>query len=168
MSAEQWWELRGKPEGLPAALRRRFGQDKPPVDPRAIALGIGVEVREVRDRSWSGAVKFEGKRAVIWLNAKENGRRRRFTLAHELGHLMLHAKDGQGLFRDSSFVGDKQEREANQFAAVLLMPKRLVHRYAAIADFDLQRMAKLFDVSVEALQIRLAMVMESEMREQFA
>src|SRR6185312_1358666 len=59
--------------------------------------------------------------------------RRRFTLAHEIGHYCLHLNDVTREFVDnrktmsrSSSYWDKYEAEANNFAAQLLMPKNLV------------------------------------------
>ena len=61
----------------------------------------------------------------------EHEGRYRFTCAHELGHLVLHAKHVEA-FRDSSLPvmkGEKEvEREADRFAAALLMPVKLLAR----------------------------------------
>jgi len=161
---QHWRTLKGTADGLPAALRKRFGQAKPPFDPYAIAAGMGVELRHIKDRKWSGAVRFSGDRAVIWLNDTEARRRKRFTLAHELGHLMLHGADGEGLYRDASFSGTAEERAANEFAAELIMPAAMLRRGAALVGFDMNRLARLFDVSEEALQVRLAILAERQAR----
>ena len=105
---QHWRSLKGSPSGTPAALLKRFGQSKPPFDPYVIAAGLGVELRHTKDRERSGAVKFAGDRAVIWLNASEHRRRKRFTLAHELGHLMLHSAGENGCSVTSSFVGESR------------------------------------------------------------
>lgn len=159
---KHWRDLRGTAEGTPAALRSRFGRSKPPIDPYAIAFGLGVEVRPIADRKWSGAVKFADRRAVIWLNEADGRRRKRFTLAHELGHLMLHGQDGQGIYRDLSFAGSEEERAANEFAADLLMPAAMLRKYTSLLRFDLKKLANVFDVSSEALQMRLAILAERQ------
>jgi Zn-dependent peptidase ImmA (M78 family) len=161
---QHWRELKGTPEGTPAKLRARFGRSKPPIDPYAIAAGLGVEVRHITDRKWSGAVKFIDDRAVIWLNDGTGRRRKRFTLAHELGHLMLHGHNGRGMYRDLTFDGTAEERAANEFAAALLMPAQLVRKYAILLRFDLKRLANLFDVSLDALNVRLAIMAERKAR----
>lgn len=51
----------------------------------------------------------------------KNSRRARFSIAHEIGHLMLHSALGRGIFcRDSD--SNRKELQANRFAAALLMP----------------------------------------------
>jgi Zn-dependent peptidase ImmA (M78 family) len=115
---------------------------------------------------------------VIVVNEADPPARQRFTVAHELGHLLLHKyaaphADGriQIKFRDErSTTGSvKEEIEANQFAAELLMPERLLRMFAARLKFDvadpasdddalqaLRNIAKRLGVSVQALSYRLA------------
>ena len=70
--------------------------------------------------------------------------RHRFTIAHELGHLVLH---GDG-------VDENSEREADQFASALLIPRAMLRRAVTeTADPDLLR--RRFNVSREALWIAL-------------
>jgi Zn-dependent peptidase ImmA (M78 family) len=72
---------------------------------------------------------------VIFINKNQSQVRQRFSIAHELGHLLLHASSGSQLeasihldkhtfYRNplSSKGIDEQEKEANRFAAELLMP----------------------------------------------
>lgn len=79
-----------------------------------------------------------------WAFVCENDRnilpRRRFTAAHELGHFVLH-RDRMGRFRadvkvyDDADDGDELEREANRFAAELLMPAEVcVARAKELSD----------------------------------
>ncbi len=72
---------------------------------------------------------------VIGVNSEHSKTRQRFTIAHELGHLLLHADAEFHIdekrplaLRDevSSQAIDPREIEANQFAAELLMPAALV------------------------------------------
>ncbi len=104
--------------------------------------------------------------------------RQRFTIAHELGHLLIHRyltphADGryQVRFRNEKSASGsvREEIEANQFAAELLMPERDV-RHLAIrlrldvldSDADKEAVRKLmsaarrFQVSVQALTFRIA------------
>lgn len=57
---------------------------------------------------------------VIWLNAKMPNDRKRFSLAHELGHLVMHLRS-----QDLDKTEDDKEREANEFAAEFLMPEAI-------------------------------------------
>lgn len=110
---------------------------------------------------------------VIVYNIRHVPQRQRFTIAHELGHLLLHnyktahADSGFKLrYRDAaSSTGEViEEIEANAFAAELLMPAKLVlteankigFDFAMQHDRDLSRLARKFQVSKLALGIRLA------------
>jgi Zn-dependent peptidase ImmA (M78 family) len=84
------------------------------------------------------------KSAVIGVNSTHSRTRQAFTIAHELGHLLLHGDvevhiDERRLLgrRDqvSSKAVDPREIEANQFAAELLMPEDLI-RSAVVSVVD--------------------------------
>lgn len=100
----------------------------------------------------------------IFYNAKARPERQRFTLAHELGHFVLH-RDGHASFncdKESIYTGAdtlKQiEREADEFASNLLMPGDLLRQRITGKRIDfhlLGELAKEFGVSLEAMCIRL-------------
>lgn len=114
----------------------------------------------------------EGK-PVIGVNSSHHPNRQRFTIAHELGHVVLHRakleatvlidKGRNFIPRDSiSAEGiDLLEMQANAFASELLMPDRLVRQVLAESSRDIQDddyligMANRFRVSLAALQFRL-------------
>jgi Zn-dependent peptidase ImmA (M78 family) len=106
----------------------------------------------------SGAL-YPAAREIV-LNAAEGESRRRFTLAHELGHWICHCAAGrdQPVFcreRDLSQASDRAlEREANVFAAELLMPEREL-RAAFARAADVRELAEVFAVSPLAMQWRL-------------
>ena len=107
---------------------------------------------------------------VIGINNLHHPNRQRFTLAHELGHLILHpAELARGLHLDrgplfrnavSAKGTNALEVSANAFAAELLMPSRLLHQLLE-PGFDLDdedqvgRLARRFRVSVAAMHFRL-------------
>ena len=119
----------------------------------------------------SGVLVVENGRGVIGYNSAHSPVRQRFTLAHEIGHYLLHAQGpGQKLFVDKSvFRRDegsskgehKEEIEANQFAAALLMPAALVRSEVERLALDLEdenavgTLAKRFNVSATAMHFRL-------------
>ncbi len=99
----------------------------------------------------------------------EGGKRRQFTLAHELGHLFLHMGylrddrlwESSGAFVDSVYYRQGfglQEYEANEFAAALLMPAEefaaVAARYRNSQGFDLRAISAEFGVSTEAALTR--------------
>ena len=108
-------------------------QDHRPLAVEEIARARGIEV--VFDplestEDMSGFYLRDGDRRVIGVNSAHPRVRQRFTIAHELGHALLH--DVQGLhldqafkFRDSrsAMAVDPEEMDANAFAAALLMPE---------------------------------------------
>lgn len=120
----------------------------------------------------------KGKAWAIVVNRANAPLRKRFTMAHELGHLLMHNfttphADANSAFkvrlRDSlsSDGSVLEEIEANQFAAELLIPEELLLPRLRELGFDygseevdvqkkLASLAKAFGVSMQALQVRLA------------
>ena len=90
---------------------------------------------------------FENEVVTIGFNEKHPWCRRRFTICHEIGHLIL----GHTCIRNSS---DHGEKEADMFANELLIPTKFIK-----ADFaktpDIQALAKLYRVSAAAITIKL-------------
>jgi len=130
---------------------------------------LGLLVRDVEDLSRApGAPRELGlsglllpDRREIWVDASEGAEwpaRRRFTIAHEVGHWQLHRTADDGLFcRASDGESDDDgaiEREANEFAAALLMPATLMREhYAECRDFE--EMKRRFHSSSAAMGRRL-------------
>jgi hypothetical protein len=109
----------------------------------------------------------------IWVNAAEARQwpaRRRFTIAHELGHWQLHREAEHGVFCRSTSIdprppGDRPplpptEEEANSFGAALLMPARLVQREYVRCERDFFRLCNRFDASGAAMGRRLHAVIK--------
>ena len=133
-----------------------FSITRPAVDVEDIARKMGIHVHSVPDPGWSGAVVAKNNDAVIWLDLKDSLQRRRFTIAHEIGHLMLHPLGVA--YRDMAFDGTPEEKQANAFAANLLMPWWMFGPYASQSRLTEERAAELasiFDVSLNACNMRL-------------
>ncbi len=143
------------------ALRERYHAcfDAPelPVPVASIAEDLlGLHVEEAQLDGVSGLL-YPAERRIV-LNAGEIPARRRFTLAHELGHWVCQCLEGtrQPVFCRAEEVGvDPQakalEREANVFAAELLMPEDAVR---ATWTGGLERVARCFGVSSPAMHWR--------------
>lgn len=151
-----------------------------PVNIAKIARKLRVEiVRQDAEDHISGFLvnDFGKQNALIGVNRKHHINRQRFTIGHEIGHLLLHHFQGvhfdgetTGLqinFRDdkSSTGLDLYEREANLFAAELLMPRKLLKADLAKIDsislvskedLTLKHLAAKYRVSVRAITYRLA------------
>lgn len=123
----------------------------------------------------SGVLYIEKGKGVIGYNNSESEVRKRFTIAHEIGHFILHRLDNEifvdkkefkVLYRDkNSGTGEiKQEREANAFAAALLMPEGRLITELKKMEFDLadehenavEALAKIFKVSTQAMMYRIS------------
>lgn len=148
----------------------------PRVDVKKIARAHAQLIESNIDDDISGALVPVGESWVILVNKAHPETRRRFTIAHELGHLLLHGyktphADMRFRFRDarSSDGSAIEEIQANAFAAELLMPEKPVRELASkqmgrfsVDDADEKQfaalvgdLAKAFGVSKHAMRIRL-------------
>ena len=75
--------------------------------------------------------------------------RQRFTIAHELGHLLLRHTKGYGVFNLDS--KDVNEKEANIFAAELLIPSNMLKNDIRKRIKDPKVLARRYEVSIEAM-----------------
>jgi len=133
------------------------------VDVKGLDFGVSVWFETFRDYSAMTGIPLKillpspalrdgytvnlGGRYIV-LTGSGTGRRRNWTLAHEAGHIALkHEKDGE-----------TEEREANLFAAELLMPEPILFE---IADrlgrvLNAREISSLFEVSASAAEYRVA------------
>ncbi len=139
------------------ALLRRYHElfEAPelPVPVEAIAEDLlGLSVDEVELDGASGLL-YPSERQ-IYVNAGEPSTRRRFTLAHELGHWVCQCLEGRAapIYCRTEEVGVGEgralEREANVFAAELLMPEPAVR---TAFPGDVPTAANHFAVSADAM-----------------
>ena len=161
--------------GSPAALVTRILQLEP-----ALAMPVPVEqlcrqfditsIGELQTKGFEAAlITDECKSAGAILIASERSRqRRRFSIAHELGHFLIPShlpRPGERSLCSAEYLGiydmkepdrrRRMEAEANRFAALLLMPAPALRgELKAILRPDVSdvvRLAKLFDVSKDAM-----------------
>lgn len=133
-----------------------------PVRPDVFAASMGVRVVGAADLDISGMVEICDGKPLITYNTSEPPMRQRFTVAHELGHVVLgHLTAAHPKFRDSaanfsSSAHQREERDANRFAAQLLIPADTVE-YAVVQKkiFGIAQLAKIFGVSPIAMEYRL-------------
>jgi Zn-dependent peptidase ImmA (M78 family) len=105
------------------------------IDKLASLVNASVKVGKLEEGLSGFAFQKNGMK-FIGISSEENPLRRRFTLAHELGHIYLHKRDhlsydsGLMMLRNehSSDGTDLKEIEANRFAAELLMPEEEVRK----------------------------------------
>ncbi|MCI9889792.1 ImmA/IrrE family metallo-endopeptidase [Micrococcales bacterium 31B] len=131
-----------------------------PVKLSGITLGLGASKYEEDLEALSGLVtKKENEGPVIVLNSREPVERRRFTWAHEIGHIVerrLVARDGDYSFSDARGKKyDLHEFFADEFAGALLIPQDELSSLQA-SGHTVGAMARTFGVSVKALKRRIA------------
>ena len=142
-------------------LLQKFGLEKPPVNPMDIAQYLGVKISfvefEKKLNNISGFYDFEED--TIFVNKDEYPLRKTFTIAHELGHRILHVEWAKSseykvLMRGDVRTDDPKEAEANTFAANLLVPRFMLNKYWE--DFSSTQLSELFVVSVPVIRNRIS------------
>jgi Zn-dependent peptidase ImmA (M78 family) len=148
---------------------------KPPVDVERIAQTLGLQITEADlGIGVSGLLVTNAKTAHIVIQEKDAKVRKRFTISHEIGHFYLRHQfeSGEHVHVDKgNFISqrgpqaatgiDPKEIEANQFAACLLMPSKMVQERVAslggspLLDGEVSQLAEEFEVSDQAMTIRL-------------
>ena len=139
---------------------------KIPVDVVKIAKLNDIAVYEGDlEKSVSGAIRYnkEKENFEILVNKNDTRERKRFTIAHEIGHFFLHKEI---LMNDEIHIDimyrmpnedeeqKKRERDVDYFAGALLMNKTLLTKMYNESN-TITELAKIFDVSVSAMTVRL-------------
>lgn len=136
----------------------------PPVRPHKLVKNYGLEIiyADFGAKHSNVAGFLDIEKAKIYVNEKDSINRQTFTIAHELGHWLLHkemiTKDINNysvLLRKplGSQENDPIEQEANCFAANLLVPKDFLSKYRD--RVDIKTLAKIFVVSRDVMGFRL-------------
>ncbi len=129
-------------------------------------LGGRVEETMDIDTMSDGSIRKQDDGFIIYISPFQSSERKKFTIAHELGHLFLHMG-----YKISSELWDKQknatyyrsgdslmEYQANEFAAALLMPKeiykKIMDQYTIENKVETDKVADYFGVSVSAASNR--------------
>jgi len=161
-------------------LLNRAGITKIPTPLHRIATLLGAEIHQhTFEDMVSGVLMIRGVERHIMVNKAHHPNRQRFTIAHELGHLVLHHNSGDRLFIDThlrayqrrgspasgtyeepgSTTTPAEEREANQFASALVMPRASILAMTEGREFwdelHVAALAAEFGVSEQAMTIRL-------------
>ena len=159
-------------EAQAARLLESLGALEVPVPIDIVAHRLGLIIEEVPlGDAVSGVLVVDGSRGVIGVNSGDAVVRKRFSIAHEIAHFVLH-KGESDIFIDKAYVafrnldsaaGEKRaEIQANQFAAALLMPKESIRREMGEGVIDLgdeevlKELAAKFLVSSQAMAYRMS------------
>jgi Zn-dependent peptidase ImmA (M78 family) len=143
-----------------------------PVDVHGIASSLGIRIHEAfLPDNVSGIIeRAKDGNFLVTVNTFDSYTRKRFTIAHELGHFMLHrGMIGDGIEDDRAYrsttsgkyrnnlIGPREETQANSFAANVLMPYELIQRLQAEGYATPEQLADKLQVSVHAMSIRLGL-----------
>ncbi len=166
------------PDEIPQNLQDKYTNNFPfPVI--GLARDLGLEIYETNDfdDSQSGSIVKEGDKYIIYVNSRQPATRKRFSIAHEIGHFLKHrnkldsgtelvdyvaqsipnGENKTALYRKSnpniSDEGKKCEQEANLFAAEILMPEDKF-REVFEKNNTIEQVAEYFNVSQSAATIR--------------
>ena len=150
---------KAKDEAL--GLIKKLAYMEPPVNPIDIANAIGMKVHFVTFSGLDNVSGFyDALENSIYVNENESPVRQTFTIAHEIGHKVLHEEWAKSteykvLLRESLELPSKdpREQEANSFAANLLVPRFMLDKYKDFAT--VAELSNLFMVSRPVIQNRL-------------
>jgi Zn-dependent peptidase ImmA (M78 family) len=158
------------PEKAAMAVRKLVGSgdDCPVFDITELIENAGIKLR-IKDfrfsKTFGLSIGFgDGGPAIVVNSATGiSVERQIFTMAHELGHLILHKESYRG---DQTDESEEEEKEADRFAGAFLMPENLFRR-----EWDdcrglhwvdaVLRVKKYFKVSFKTVLHRLEMIRES-------
>ena len=183
-----WVEARADAilEGVPDYIWN--GEELPVPVEKIVSNTFGLLIREVEDMTEAPGLGEERSTNVsgllltgpgeIWVNAAEARQwegRKRFTICHELGHYVIHQDSLEPTVfcrrievvdgAEPGPVEDPRaelEREADAFAAALLMPAALVAARRVALDDDLAALCAEFGASEKAMRYRLQAVPATE------
>lgn len=101
----------------------------------------------------NGYYKYDRRNKYIVINNNLDEKEKRFTCAHELGHVILHPRVNTPLMRQNTFLSiSKIEREANRFAAHLLIPDtKFTECYEQMTIYDI---ASMHNVPIELVRLK--------------
>ena len=140
----------------------RYSITEPVVNVEQIAEGEGIKIKEIVMSADHNDVAgfYDDDEKTIYVNVVDKPGRKLFTVAHELGHIFLGHANYSVLYRvpreGVTYTG--KEKEANSFAASLLMPEFMIRNYLEKYNFnvsDYVEMSKIFGVPIMAMKSTL-------------
>lgn len=154
-------------------LRMQTGLSFPEDNLVELAKSLGVEVYESKFNKYENVDGFleypkkETDRPKIFLNKDRSSQRKKFTLAHELGHYVLHKKSERKYRVDPFNYTDndeatKEETEANYFAAALLVPEDKLKSVLALTNGNIEATSEYFGVSKPVIENRIKWLQKNQ------
>ena len=134
-----------------------------PINVDEVARKLGFIITEADLPETTDSVVYISKQGkVIGINKDRSRQRKRFSIAHEIGHFIGghddYSHEKEFSVAELSNQIDPQSRyemEANEFAAELLMPKHFLEKEFKAWGLDVRKLAHCFEVSEQAMWIQL-------------
>jgi Zn-dependent peptidase ImmA (M78 family) len=153
-------------------IKMQTGISSPEDNIVALAKTLGITVFEtkfVENDTIDGLLEYPKKTSEspkIFLNKERPATRKKFTLAHEIGHYVLHRNKKTKYRIDPYDYSEndhttKEETEANYFAASLLVPKEKLKSILALSKGSLEMAASYFGVSKPVIENRIKWLQEN-------
>jgi Zn-dependent peptidase ImmA (M78 family) len=139
-------------DDLAAAVLDRYEiAAHPPIDVRALARRMGVDKVDYASMVEDGRLEYRPEYVRILLRRGMPDTRHRFTLAHELGHLLLADPESPLIARRFRPHETREERFCDAFAAAVLLPAQWVEDSAQGRPEGLETLRRLAQESVTSL-----------------
>ena len=149
----------------------KFDINKAPVPIADVVRNLGIRIGYAPSMKYSGILirKSDGN-ALLGVNSTESPVRMRFTIAHELGHFFLDDKKEKVSIDYRNTYGSEnikslKEKEVDEFAANILMPKFLLEKdffeitkKKVFLEEHLALLADIYEVSREAMKVRITIL----------
>jgi DNA modification methylase len=155
-------DLPERVEDIVQVLLERTGITQPPIPLEPLLEGLNIELSARPGMREDAAVvpmtdPSLGHPAywMIYYNPDRPPARQRFTLAHEIGHVLLHGAERGVAASARSGRGGARERQVDRFAEELLMPAPMVRAAVRQYGTNVERLRALFLVSKAAMERRL-------------
>ncbi|WP_438267024.1 ImmA/IrrE family metallo-endopeptidase [Enterocloster lavalensis] len=120
----------------------------------AEALGIEIQIGDIGSRY--GCYMYLKRSKCIWLNENLEPHELEFVMAHELGHAIMHPRQNCYFIKHKTLLlNSKIEKEANKFAAELLISDSDVQEYVVERQYSICALARLWGYHKELIELKL-------------
>lgn len=133
-------------------LTSKLTENDLPVDPLKIAqqrFNVTLQFEDLEGEEGYTFYDKKRNRYRIYIDNSFRKSRCNFTIAHEVGHIVLGHFENYDL--DNPVTHEELDKHANSFASALLMPEHILKKFDS---FSTDYIARSFAVSIEALNIR--------------
>ena len=121
-------------------------------NPYEIAEAIGARIYSGDLGDVAGFYQYVKRHRCIYINSAVDDHMAKIVMAHELGHAVLHRKENCYFIEDQTlFFTSRIEREANRFAAELLIPDSLIYQYEG---YSVRQIAYAEGLNEELLKLK--------------